>query len=336
METSNKQQSSAQPSGFQRLLNRARDLLFYRGFVWLWRRRLNGKAMIYLYHRIESQGTHPFLDSGGSPCTDAQEFRRDIRYLKELGAEFVRFSDLAGCDFSSNSFYVVICADDGFSSNYQTGIQVADSEAIPMTIFQCAAMLSGSALIWEHQLYHLYFSPQSAAQFKDFVKQSTAWPLGCDTIRDTIPAAEIEKVVAAFLLRHPEIAGTLDSISDSLYPTVDQLQSAQAKGHEIASHGNRHFKRSLITDEEFHNELQVSKSKLGKLLGQPVSAFSYPFNSYLAGDDVRCAKMYTMVATVDGGWVDKNTRLLQIPRNTFPGHARSVLRHRRWLLTGSI
>lgn len=317
----------------KRLLNRAKDLLFIKPLLPFWRKRLNGKAMIYLYHRLEEKGKYSFLDEGGSPMTSVDEYRQDIQMLKSWGASFVRFSDLALCDYTSGGFYVVICADDGFASNYQDGQMVADQEKIPQTIFQCSAMVETTELIWEHQLYYLF---QHSDEFKTYLANKTKWPSSLNRIRDELSAEEIQKVIDVFLLSHQALKQKMQLLASEIYPSKEQLISASEAGHEVASHGDTHCNRMTISNEKFEQELQVSKDSLESIIQKPVNAFSYPFNKYKNDDDQRCAQSYSFVATVDGGAVDTSTALLSIPRNTYPGKAKNKLRQRRWLLTGSI
>ena len=320
----------------QRIFNRAKDLLFIRPLLPYWRKRLNGKAMVYLYHRIGEQGEHSFLDQGGSPIVSAAEFQKDIQSLKKMGGQFVRFSDLAKCDYDSGQFYVVICADDGFASNYKAGHHVVETEGVPQTIFQCASMLATAPMLWEHKLYFLYHDSSCAHAFKAHLNEHTQWPSDCDQIRETIHPFNIEREMDEFLESRTELSNTIKNLTSQIYPSERQIRQSVLRGHEIASHGDRHLKRTSIGDDEFITELESAKRKLGEITDQSISAFSYPFNSYLDGDGVKCSRYYSMVATVDGGAVDKTTTFVAIPRNTFPGPAKNSLRHRRWLLTGSI
>ena len=319
----------------KRLLNRSKDIFFCSPFLPFWRSKLNGKAMVYLYHRIEEEGDHSFLDDGKSPITSPSEFKRDIQTLKKLGATFIRFTDLLTCSYDPGTFYVVICADDGFESNYSTGQAVCDEEGIPQTIFQCSAMIETEKLIWEHQLYYLMFNPKLSESFISFVSKNTAWPNSCDEIRKNIHPEEIQKVINDYLLQKPHIKDEFVSLALSLYPTRDQLLCAD-QNHEIASHGDNHFHRRVIDKEEFNKELKKSSTILSDILGENVQAFSYPFNDYKKPDSEQVKQFFSIAATVDGGAVDAQTNVFFIPRNTFPGPAKNKLRHRRWLFTGGI
>ena len=227
----------------------------------------------------------------------------------------------------------MICADDGFVSSYQAGQMVADQEKIPQTIFQCSAMVETTELIWEHQLYYLF---EHSDEFKIYLANKTKWPSSLNRIRDELSAEEIQKVIDAFLVNQQTLKQKMQLLASEIYPSKKQLRFASETGHEVASHGDKHCNRMTITDDKFVHELQRSKEILESIIQKPVNAFSYPFNKYKDGDAQRCAQSYSFVATVDGGAVDTSTPLLSIPRNTYPGKAKNILRHRRWLLTGGI
>jgi peptidoglycan/xylan/chitin deacetylase (PgdA/CDA1 family) len=114
------------------------------------------------------------------------------------------------------------------------------------------------------------------------------------------------------------------------------LRRARESGHEIGSHGHRHYKRSSIDAELFEDELHRSSQRLAGILDQVPAAFSYPFNSYLPGDKDICARYFQQVATVDGEPIARSCNPLEIPRMNWPGPARNGLRARRWLWTGRI
>ena len=316
----------------QRIINRSKDILFLPPFIPFWKRRLQGKAMIYLYHRIDTGNKHNFLTQGGSPTISVEEFTRDIQFLKKVGARFIRFDELVECDYVSDSFYVVLTVDDGFASDYIKGIEAADRESVPLTLFQCSAMMKGKPLIWEHALYYCYFHPQYGAEFK---QRSDRLGKSLEAIREHVHPKIIEQFINDFIQDNASLIDEMQQVATELYPTSEMLQSAKEQ-HQIGSHGNSHYKRSVISSDEFESELETSVAELQSHLNEPVNAFSYPFNSYEDTDPLKCSKFVKFVATVDGGAIDADTALLSIPRNTWPGAAKNTLRHKRWLLTGSI
>jgi len=318
---------------FSRILNRLKDILFLRPFLPFWVRRLQGKGMIYLYHRIDNELAFPFLNKGGSPWTSPEEFRQDLLTLKSFGAEFVSFSEMCKCDFNGG-FKVVICADDGFASCYQQGAQICAEEAVPLTIFQCSAMLKGEPLIWEHQLYFLWFHHEHGYEFRLLAAQH-GWPKTHSEVCQQISPEKIIELMSQFLNIYPDVKQQASEIANDLYPDTRDIKNFSEAGGEVGSHGDQHFPRGSISQQEFARELGKSKQKLQEIVGQGDS-FSFPFDEYQDGDDELCRPHYKAVANVAGGFVTAGTSLFGVPRNTFPGKAKNKLRHRRWLLTGKI
>ena len=70
----------------RRLANRAKDLLFLPPFDAYWRRRLNGKVLCLLYHRVDHPGRFPFLDRFGVPPIAPGTLLNELSFLKMKGA----------------------------------------------------------------------------------------------------------------------------------------------------------------------------------------------------------------------------------------------------------
>ncbi|MFO0118548.1 MAG: hypothetical protein ACK512_00390, partial [Cyanobium sp.] len=77
----------------RRVANRAKDLLFLPPFDPYWRRRLNGKVLCLLYHRVDHPGRVPFLDRFGVPPIPPRTLLNELSFLKKQGAHFLTFSD---------------------------------------------------------------------------------------------------------------------------------------------------------------------------------------------------------------------------------------------------
>ena len=324
-------------SQVNRLYNRTKDILFAQPFESFWRQRLNGKVMVYLYHRIDEIGDWEYLDQGGSPTTPLDEFNNDLLYLKHLDATFIRFEDLSKLEIKQDTFYVIICFDDGFASNYKQAAKLLSELSIPATVFQCSAMISSKQLIWEHQLYWLFYHREYKSAFRQFLTVNFPdWPDDCGEIREQIQPTKIYNAINSYLSENSQIQDKIEKEPHRIYPSIESIQNAYHQGIEIGSHGNQHLKRSNISDDEFINELISSKRDLGEITDQPPVSFSYPFNSYLDNDSKICSDYYHQVATVDGGAITSQTSLTKLPRNTWPGLSKNTLRHRRWLLTGRI
>jgi peptidoglycan/xylan/chitin deacetylase (PgdA/CDA1 family) len=317
------------------------DLMFVPGSERIWRRRLLGKAMALLYHRVAPSGEHGFLVDGGSPTTTPEEFDRDISFLDGLGARFLTFADLRQGIFPSpNEFAVLVTFDDGFKDTYQRGLGYLNARGIRATVFQSSAMIANERkLIAEHLLYWHASQPG----WWDVLSRlliSEGWTnwLGNDC-RHTIwrllheaPQNTLQQIVTSLRTGLDDEA----ELCRAMYPTEQDLRDAKSQGHEIGSHGHEHLHRGTLDSDEFESDIRHSRSRLAEILGEPPRSFSYPFNARAAGDVERCSRYFSQVATVDAKLIDEHTNPLEVPRFSWPGAAVNEFRRRRWLLTGRI
>lgn len=323
----------------KRYLNRAYDLGFIKPLVPLWLKRNQSKSMILLYHRFDKEGVYPFLDQGGNPNTVPDQFRDDIRLLKSFGAKFKTVSQLLE-NKDPNSFNIAICIDDGFKSNYETGMDICASEGIPQTIFQCSSMLSGRALIWEHSLYYLFFHPSFGEKLRTEFRSNNL-PTDIEKLKFLLHPNRICELLEKATNSSQEIKDELKALAVEIYPSENDLKRFVSTSNELGSHGADHWPRSSITQGEFETQISKSKSVLEKIVNQNIESFSYPFNDYYDQDLVACKRYYNNVFSVEPGFLNNVNQgpvreTLNIPRNTYPGTPKSALRHRRWLLTGRI
>ncbi len=325
-----------------RLANRAADLLFLPPLDRLWRRRLRGKVMCLLYHRVDRPGRLPFLDRFGVPPIAPEELRAELAFLQRRGARFLTFADLRRGRFpAAGEFGVIVSFDDGLLSNYQEGLEVLEALGIPAVFFQSSGMFAGGELVWEHTLYWYGAHPTLASPLEDLAHQHLGLPddlVGealIATLRDRTPVARVRELLAAMAERF-DTAAERAAAAERIYPSQDHLRQALAAGHEVGSHGHHHLPRCNITAAEFEAELSRSAALLGRVLGEAPQAFSYPFNSHLPGDEGICGRHYHQVATVDGALITPATPALALPRYTWPGPHPNLLRRRRWLWTGTL
>jgi peptidoglycan/xylan/chitin deacetylase (PgdA/CDA1 family) len=325
-----------------RLANRSRDALFLPPFDGLWRRRLSGKVMALLYHRVDQPGNVPFLDQCGVPPIPPQELAGELLFLKDQGATFLTFDDLwQGRTPEPGGFGVIVSFDDGFRDNYSNGLRVLDQLAIPGVLFQATAMLRPGTLIWEHTLYWFWQEPVRAAALIDLARRRfpacrslSGEPL-LGFLREGMPMREVERLLAE-LCHAFGSAGELEGLAEELYPQQADLVAARQAGHQIGSHGHHHYPRHCLNDEEFEAELTTSRAILAGILGRAPRAFSYPFNSHQAGDEQICGRHFQQVVTVDARPIEAGTSPLSLPRFTWPGPHRHGLHRRRWLWTGRL
>jgi peptidoglycan/xylan/chitin deacetylase (PgdA/CDA1 family) len=329
-------------SRLTRLANRAADLLFVPPMDGLWRRRLRGKVLCLLYHRVDQPGRVPFLDRFGVPPIPAVELADELRFLQRQGARFLTFADLRQGRFpAGDGFGVIVSFDDGLRCNYREGLEVLEALGLPAVFFQSSGMLAGQELIWEHSLYWYGHHPEFAPHLADLARRELGLPAslqGAELIarlRDHTPIDQVRGLLAALAERWGTRAD-LAAVAKRIYPTPADLRRASQAGHEVGSHGHHHYPRGSISDHDFETELIDSAAILAGILGEAPRSFSYPFNSHLAGDEQICGRHFSQVATVDAALITPATSPLALPRFTWPGPHRNRLRRRRWLWTGTM
>lgn len=325
-----------------RAANRAADLLFLPPLDRLWRRRLRGKVLCLLYHRVEEPGRVPFLDRFGVPPIPPDELAAELGFLRRHGARFLTYADLRAGRFpSAEEFAVIVSFDDGLRCNYEEGMEVLQALGIPAVFFQSTGMLAGGELVWEHALYWYGAHPTYGPRLEELARRRLDLPADLRgaaliaRLRDGTPMALVRDLLAELAERWGT-AGELVAAADGLYPGEAHLRRARDAGHEVGSHGHHHVPRCSISPAEFEQELGRSGAVLGRVLGEAPRSFSYPFNSHLPGDDQICGRHFLQVATVDGALLTPATPALALPRFTWPGPHANPLRRRRWLWTGTL
>jgi peptidoglycan/xylan/chitin deacetylase (PgdA/CDA1 family) len=328
----------------RRLVNRAKDLLFLPGTERYWRRRLHGKTMALVYHRVDDPAEYPFLTRGGTPVIRPEQLAREIEFLKSQGARFLTFADLrAGHYPDEDEFGIVLTFDDCFRDNYTAGLDVLDACGVKAVFFQSSGMVEAKRLIPEHAFYRYADQAETASRLLDLARES-GWPgaveadvpnlapLAASWIWE-VPAVSLEGVLTQLREQFP---GREEKLAQALYPKAEDLRRAVQAGHEIGSHGHDHLHRSILGADAFERELVRSSERLSEIVGAPPAAFSYPFNGHQVGDREICARHFRQAATVDSRPIERGSDPLALGRYSWPGQARNGLRLRRWLLTGRI
>ena len=323
-----------------RIAYRLGDAMFPEAANRFWRSRVRGTVRCYLYHRVGEPGEFPFLDAHGAPVITSLQLRNDIEFLRRQGARFMTFRDLRQGDFPSRrEFGAIISFDDGTKDVYERGLPVLEELGVSGVVFQIASLVDSSDLLWEHVLYRIWDDERLRGLFLDELRARNACsnPISgeareLESLRMIGSEAALQSALQVVL-----DAGQIPDASDlaiRLNPTVSHLRRAVSRGHEIGSHGYGHYMRKSLDDGAFSNELLTSRQTLESIIGQPVSAYSHPFNSYLEGESDVLKEHFEQVSRVDGAPILHDSDQHALTRFNWPGHFRNRLRWRRWLWTG--
>lgn len=326
-----------------RAANRLKDLFFLPGAEMYWTKRLSGRVLALLYHRIVDTDWHSFLARGGTPTTSLQQFDRDMEFLQGLGASFLTFDDLRRRAFpDGEGFSVAINFDDGFLDTYRVALPCLEARGIRATVFQCTAMVDASRMLLEHQYYWWSDSESAGRELRRLANQR-GWPalrqsrnlersgLNPAPWICTVPLNELEEVRSLMEAAYPVPPGLIKA----LYPTGEDLIGAVRRGHEIGSHGHGHLHRATMTTDAFDQDLFDSASVLRQILGPRPLAYSFPYAARVPGDAARCLHHFDLLANVEARPIERDFDPTGVPRSSWPA-TRSRLRNRRWLLTGTI
>lgn len=274
----------------------------------------SGRVTCLLYHRIADRLDRPYLEAGGVPVTPPAVFRKQLRRLRDDGMEFLSPGELlAGRPPARPS--ILLTFDDGFRDNFTTVLSILREEGVKALFFVVSSVPGSHALLWEHALCRTLADGRARVRLREAVSDmlGEAVPVErlASAVRGRLPVASCDE-----LLAECQPPGGAEE-ARALYPEWDEVRSAAREGHVVGSHGQTHRMRHLLTASQFRDELIVSKREISERLAEPVRTFSFPFNSYLFGDEETCRKVgYEMVATVDPGRLDPSQGLLRVPRLT--------------------
>jgi len=307
-----------------------------------------GKVACLLYHRVvdPTEDRFDFLTRGGVPAIAPRELASNIAFLAQKGAKFCTFEDLQDGRFPSRGeFGVIVCFDDCFRDNYETGRAVLEEHGVRGVFFQTSGLVDRRDLLWEHALYWCGRDVANRERLRQLVhrvldqQRAKSMHLMGDLIAFLREHVLFEHTKAVLQCAADDVAFEWRSLHlpGELYPTRQHVRAARLAGHEIGSHGHEHLMRANISARLFEDDLARSRDVLAQILGETPRSYSYPFSSYLPGDESICAKFFNMAALVERRErITKDIDPYRIPRFTWPGPARNRLRERRWLLSGTI
>jgi peptidoglycan/xylan/chitin deacetylase (PgdA/CDA1 family) len=295
-------------------------------------RALRGNVTVLVYHRIADVGTDSWMESRGVPFTSPNAFRKQLQELQRLGARFFTLDEIElGAWPSKDEIGIVLTFDDGFRDNFELAVEILNEFNLHAVFFVLGSIPGCKRLLWEHLLYFLAADSANLqrlnAQVSLAVSRSIPSESTVDFIRTMLPVAAADEILAPFA----DNAAALE-VAPTIYPTWEQVQAAARGGHQIAAHTLTHRPRWTLTTLEFETEITESKRILEENLQRPITAMSYPFNSYFIGDEDRCAAAgYSQVATVDPGRLLRSTSAYWVPRRCVSRSHDSIVRFRALL-----
>ena len=271
------------------------------------------ETLILCYHRID-EGVDDALPLCVSPANFASQ-------LDEIALRY-QPSTLDELSSPSRRTRVVVTFDDGYVDNLTNALPIAEAREVPITVFVTSGALGGKGFWWDRLATLLHSRPSAIREIR------LATSVGSVRIElgSSKASADLEAVRQHLLpLPVTEIHGILDSVSEqwatSAAPppgartlTSSELrQLAASDVVTIGAHTVDHVRLSSLPAQDQLRTISSSREELGRLSGQAISHFAYPYGGRDSFDDdsvhaVRSAGFKTASTTIPG-----NARLTSDP-----------------------
>jgi peptidoglycan/xylan/chitin deacetylase (PgdA/CDA1 family)/glycosyltransferase involved in cell wall biosynthesis/SAM-dependent methyltransferase len=287
----------------------------------------NGAAVVLVYHRVAE-----LTPDSHHLCTPPATFRSLMACLREhwtpLALEKLLEAAAAG-DIPDRA--VAVTLDDGYLDALTIASPILEATGVPATFFVNTDRLDIEHERWWDVLERLFLGegPGQAMRLPPLLTVTVAghpFEIPTATLRDRAAALEILSQIAWPLdaAAREQIIHDVCIWSGSPAPArashrvmtgAEILQLAGRPGHTVGDHTVHHLALSKHSADAQRTEIFESKRMLERLLGWPVTLFSYPYGDY-DGHTVAAVRDagFLGAVTVETGAVAAGTNRLLMPR----------------------
>jgi peptidoglycan/xylan/chitin deacetylase (PgdA/CDA1 family) len=276
----------AQPSKSYRsvFVNQAINFVYKSGLLRLGYQFFSKSLTVINYHRIEDinqPGFDSFIPNiSAEPITFAQQLDYVARWFNVVSIkDVVNWLNGKG---SLPPYATLITFDDGYLDNYTQAYPILRQHNFPAVIFLTTGHIdTDTPFHWDLAAYSFYHTSHDHILFPDGKEQT--W---MNTVqRDQVCQAWIESMKTlpddekrVWVDRLPEQMGI--SIPQNYFRNLmmnwDQIREMQAGGIDFGGHTINHPILSRISLKQAQLEIEGSKARIEKELGQPIFSFAYP------------------------------------------------------------
>lgn len=307
------------------------------------KKRLVSSSFILMYHRVADVEVDPW-----SLCVTPQHFSEHLEVLQKL-ARTLRLDQLTQYlrhrKIPRRS--VVITFDDGYADNLHTAKPLLERYDIPATFFLTTGRIERRREFWWDELDRLILQPgilpetlklsirgkiyewhlNNDVQYnEDIVHRNSSWRAW-----EKAPGIRHEIYYSLWKLLKPLNENEQQDVLDQMLTWAGAEPCARAthrlllpeeisllgKGNlfEVGAHSVTHASLSTQPVAFQRHEIQQSKASLDKLLGNPVTSFSYPYGDYTT-ETVALVKEagFSCACSTKAGVVSSKTDSFQLPR----------------------
>jgi peptidoglycan/xylan/chitin deacetylase (PgdA/CDA1 family) len=271
-------------------------VLYYSGVLWIlaWR-RLHGKAVVLMYHRVLPVAERQRSFSHPGIIVTPETFRKHLEFLQRHFHPIPLAAFISHLE-SKQPFPKRACLitfDDGWVDNHDYALPLLHERSIPAVVFVATGYVDSDQTFWQEQLGHLLYQ---VARHR--IDKSILQKYGIDLGRAE-NEKRIRREIAAVVDRYrgepyDTIAALTSELSEALigaghadaltpvdrFMTWAQLTELAASGIAVASHTSSHRYLTRLDQPVIHSELTDSRAELKTQLGLDTMAVAYPGGRY--------------------------------------------------------
>lgn len=309
--------------------------LYYSGMLHLLkRRRLRGRAVVLMYHRVLDASERERSFSSDGIQVSPQTFDRHLRFLRRhftvvTPDEFVQRLN-SGQPFDDGT--CLITFDDGWRDNLTNALPLLRKHALQAVIFLPTGFIGSDRCFWQetlarllHRLHGLYRTRPSedlrqvieACGLKDLFRSQGAELKHRihDFVRGLkrVPEDEVNRIVQTIRA----VAGDDDKTErhPDRFVSWEEARTMAATGVSFGSHAVSHRILTRLDARTLAHELSASKAEISRQIGTPVPLLAYP-NGDSNRDIAQAARSagYAAAFTTQPGTVGSGEHPFLIPR----------------------
>jgi peptidoglycan/xylan/chitin deacetylase (PgdA/CDA1 family) len=256
---------------------------YHSGLVWLVRRLRSRRAIILTYHRVRERWV------GDGITVSRAVFERQIRYLTRT-YHVVSLDELAAMLKGTRPLVpgaAAVTFDDGFRDNYILARPILRRYGCPATVFVTVGAVDGSTPLWTEQIRLAVWGTRAGSLDATWLGLGPL-PMGSDAERlqsirslkrrlKRMPDTERQQALAELLRRllPAAEAETAAEAHDEML-TWEMVGAMPGDGIAIGAHTVTHRILTRIERRDAKWEIEESKQRIEKALGQTIHHFAYP------------------------------------------------------------
>jgi peptidoglycan/xylan/chitin deacetylase (PgdA/CDA1 family) len=237
-------------------------------------------VVVFMYHSV-----HPDADKGWGPWQYAVTPDQFRRQLGEITARYdvrplSRVVESSTDGRRLNSPTAVITFDDGFRDALTEALPILARYEVPATVFVAGRYLDGPP----PYEYRLAAALESVSDVSITVGETT---IDRELTDDDSRQAVYERLhgVSKFARRadRERVVCQIDGTTAATPPMLTTEELTELDAHpliDIGAHGYEHVPLTILDEREARSDIERSKLKLERRLGQEVTQFSYPYGAH--------------------------------------------------------